>query len=144
MILTSFFFFFFQKGESLTWSSTNCRMAHAHPWSGRHIVAQPYRCSSTQTPNIREWGDCHLGWLALFCQFHSLLLLRLTLSGIVTLEWGKVGVQLALSALFQVTSVFPACHVQQTTEKDMSRQDNLFSRIKHYSSITKMSSWQDT
>lgn len=65
--------------------------------------------------------------------------------GTVTHEWGKVNALLALSALWQVTSVYPAHTVQPTTEKHMSRQDKLFSQIKalfkHHSD---MSAWQDT
>lgn len=55
-------------------------------------------------------------------------------------EWCKVGVLLAVSAQCQMTSVYLAHKVQQTMEKDMSMQDELFSRIKawfkHHSEMT--------
>lgn len=99
------------------------------------MASQPYGCSGTQTPVVRERGDYHPEWLAPVDHCHSLLLLRLTRSGTVTPEWDKVDV--ALSALLPVMSVHPAPRAQQTLEKDMTRQDERFSGIKHHASITK-------
>ena len=63
------------------------------------------------------FGLCS-GWLALICQSHSLLQLRLTHDGTETPEWGKVSVLSVLCALVQVTSVYPDHQVQRTVEED--------------------------